>query len=84
MLFPFEQPSIDISFWMKNMNFSIDIICIDKDQRIIDITHDLSPDSYPRIYQPVKPAQIILEVVAGFTKKHNIQIGDPITLPKIQ
>ena len=72
------------TFWMKNMKFPIDIIWVDKDQKIIDITHNLTPDTYPRIFQPVKPAQIILEVPAGFAKKNGIQIGDPVTVPKIQ
>lgn len=72
------------TFWMKNMKFPIDIIWVDKNQKIIDITHNLTPDSYPRIFQPVKPAQIILEVNAGFAKKNGINIGDPVTVPKIQ
>lgn len=72
------------TFWMKGMKFPIDIIWVDKDQKVIDITHNLTPDTYPRIFQPIKPAQIILEVSAGFAKKHDIQIGDPVTVPKIQ
>lgn len=72
------------TFWMKNMKFPIDIIWIDKNQKIVDITHSLTPDTYPKIFQPVEPAQIILEVVAGFAKKHDIHIGDPVTIPKIQ
>lgn len=71
-------------FWMKDMKFSIDIIWVDRNQNIVDITRNLSPDSYPRIFQPVRPAQFVIEVNAGFADKHGIKIGDPVTIPKIQ
>lgn len=71
-------------FWMKDMKFPIDIIWVDRNQNVVDITRNLSPDSYPRIFQPVRPAQFVIEVVAGFADKHGIKIGDPVTIPKIQ
>ncbi len=83
LLYILRKPDF-YTFWMKDMTFPIDIIWIDKNQKVIDISHSLTPDTYPRIFQPVHPAQIILEVSAGFAKKHDIQIGDPVTVPKIQ
>lgn len=71
-------------FWMKDMKFPIDIIWVDRNQNIVDITRNLTPDSYPRIFQPVRPAQFVIEVNAGFTDKYGIKIGDPVTIPKIQ
>ncbi|MEK7648731.1 MAG: DUF192 domain-containing protein [Patescibacteria group bacterium] len=83
LLYILRKPDF-YTFWMKDMKFPIDIIWIDKDQKVIDISHSLTPDTYPRIFQPVHPAQIILEVASGFAKKHDIKIGDPVSVPKIQ
>lgn len=75
MLFVYQEEDIRF-FWMKDMNFSIDIIWIDGNKRIVDITKNASPESYPEIFSPKKPAQYVLEVVAGFSDKHNLEKGD--------
>ena len=77
MLFVYDTPAF-YSFWMKDMQFSIDIIWIDEDYKIIDITKGVSPDSFPQSFQPQKPAQYVLEVNAGFGEKNNIKIGDTV------
>ncbi len=77
MLFMFDKPG-QYSFWMKDMNFPIDIIWIDENYRIADITKNLSPDTFPQSFQPSKPAQYVLEVTAGFADRNNINIGDAV------
>lgn len=75
MLFVYEEPSI-YSFWMKDMNFAIDIIWIDKNKKVIDITHDVRPESYPKTFSSQSPAQYILEVNSGWAEKHAVEIED--------
>ena len=74
MLFIFDKPNLYV-FWMKEMKFPIDIIWIGDNLEIIDITENLNPDSYPRTFFPSKPAQFVVEVNAGWVKKHYIKKG---------
>lgn len=81
MIFIFEKEDYH-PFWMKNMNFSIDIIWIDGEKKIIDITENVSPETFPKVFRPSKPAKFVLEVEAGFVKENNIKIGDKIQFRK--
>ena len=91
MLFVFTDSAIR-QFWMKDMNFSLDIIWIDENKKIIDITKNATPESYlsravypeqgrgesggPEKFSPSAPAKYVLEVSAGFADAYNIKIGD--------
>ncbi len=73
-IFPFERYQ---SFWMRNTFISLDMIFVDANKTIVTIhknTQVLSDQSYPSS----KPAKYVVEVVAGFSDKYNIQIGDKI------
>ena len=78
MLFIFEDEDWH-NFWMKNMNFSLDIIWIDTKQEIVDIKENVQPcretcDSIA----PAKKSKYALEVNSGFVKKNDIKIGDRV------
>lgn len=76
MLFIFPDEQIR-SFWMRNTLISLDIIFVNADMKIVTIhknTTMLSDQTYPS----TKPAQYVVEVVAGYTDRHNIQVGDKI------
>ncbi|KKP89822.1 hypothetical protein A2456_00110 [Candidatus Nomurabacteria bacterium RIFOXYC2_FULL_36_19] len=80
MLFVFER-SGNYLFWMKDMFFSIDIIWLGEDMKVIYIKKDARPELYPEIYgsQEGKPdARFILEVVSGFSDKNNLKVGDGV------
>ena len=77
MLFIFESPGVP-GFWMKDMNFSIDIIWIGSHKRVVDITENLAPETFPEVFKPKAPVQYVLEVNAGWAKDHNIAIGDKV------
>lgn len=81
-LFVFDFPR-PYSFWMKGMSFPIDIIWIGEDKRVVDITENLRPESYPAHYQPRYPAQYVLEVNSGWARRHGVQIGMQVTLPSL-
>ena len=77
MLFIFDSPG-KYSFWMKDMNFSIDMVWLNKDQKIIYIKENASPESFPNSFGPNEEALYVLELVAGFTREHGVAIGDQI------
>lgn len=77
MLFIFEKPNY-YSFWMKEMNFPIDIIWIDENWQIVDITENILPQIFPKTFQPERLVKYVLEVKAGFVQKNKIKIGDKV------
>ncbi len=81
MLFVFPTETVP-SFWMKDMRFAIDIIWLDKQSRVVGIEHNMQPDSYPQLFSPSQPIKYVLEVKAGWAKKHAIKLGDRAELPE--
>ena len=77
MLFVFDY-SNKYSFWMKDMNFPIDIIWIGENLRVVYIKKDAQPESYPESYEANQDAKYVLEVVAGFADKNNLREGDKV------
>jgi len=77
MLFLFEKPG-RYGFWMKEMNFAIDIIWIDKDKSIVEITENVDPKTFPKIFYAKETVQYIIETQAGWAKVNEIQLGDKI------
>jgi uncharacterized membrane protein (UPF0127 family) len=76
MLFIFPKQDYE-SFWMRNTLMSLDMIFANDQKKIVTIhknTKILSDTSYPSS----EPATYVIEVVAGYTDRHNIQVGDKI------
>jgi len=76
MLFIFPAQRLQ-SFWMRNTLISLDMIFVDEQKKIVTIhknTKILSDTSYPSS----QSSMYVVEVIAGYTDKHNIQIGDKI------
>lgn len=74
LLFIFDQPGFQ-PFWMKEMKFAIDIIWIGTDRKVVDITENISPQTYPQTFTSKVPAQYVLEVTAGWSKTNQIKEG---------
>jgi uncharacterized membrane protein (UPF0127 family) len=79
MLFVFPTPGL-YGFWMKDMHFSLDIIYLDNNFRIISIFKNLAPSSYPSVVTPKSPALHVLEVNAGFSDKNNLSEGQVLDI----
>ncbi len=77
MLFIFPE-SGRYTFWMKDMNFAIDIIWLTEDMKVVYIKKDARPESYPEMYGPESASKYVLEVVSGFSGKNNLQAGDRV------
>ena len=78
MLFVFKEEAIQ-SFWMKDMQFSLDILWIDENKIIVGIERNVSPDTFPQTFSPYKPALYVLELNAGWTEKHQVVAGDVLS-----
>lgn len=83
MLFVFEEPDVR-RFHMKDMQFPLDIVWMDANMRVVDISHEVSPDTYPRTVSPRQPSQYVLEVPAGFSQRHNINTATTAELQEKQ
>lgn len=77
MLFIFDEAG-NYPFWMPDMNFAIDIIWLDENKKIIFIKENATPESYPETWGGEVKAKYVLEVISGFSKKHNLKIGDSV------
>lgn len=73
MLFVFEDKK-QHGFWMKDMKFPIDIIWLDEHKRVVFIKENAHPKDFPETYKPTQLAQYVVEVNAGYVKKHNIHL----------
>ncbi len=82
MIFIFEKAD-QYSFWMKNMKFPLDIIYI-RDNKIVTIIENAQPpknkDDNPPILRPDEPADKVLEINSGLSKKYGFKKGDEITI----
>lgn len=65
-------------FWMKDMNFAIDIIWLGEDLRVVYIKKNATPESYPETFFPDQNAKYVLEVLAQFSEKNNLKVGDKV------
>jgi hypothetical protein len=79
MLFVFDQPR-SIPIWMKEMQFSVDIVWIAQG-KIVYIEAS-APPLAPEATRPIYRAtgDMVLEVPAGFCKRHGITIGTSAAL----
>ena len=60
-------------FWMKDMRFSIDMLWVGHDKKVVKIEHSVSPDTYPQTY--CADAQYVIELHAGAAAKEHIVVG---------
>lgn len=75
MIFPFDEEG-HYNFWMLNVQFPLDLIWINSDKTIIDITLNAQPCTVncPTYTSKVK-ARYVLEVNGGFVSRNNIAVG---------
>ncbi len=79
-LFAFGTPG-EHSIWMKDMNYSLDIIWVSKEGVIVHIEKNISPDTFPTAFSTPTPAWYVIEAAAGFVDTNKIVRGDKVILP---
>jgi len=82
MLFTFEKPDY-YSFWMKDMQFPIDIIFVNG-KKVVTVYSEVPPPTSPSeellLYQSDAVSDRVIELNAGEAKKDNIKKGDTLDL----
>jgi uncharacterized membrane protein (UPF0127 family) len=73
-VYPFESQQ---SFWMKNTYIPLDLLFIGANLRVVGIVENATPLSLERL-QVDAPSRFILEVNAGFCKRHGIREGSRV------
>ena len=79
LLFLFEEPA-HYGFWMKEMNFPIDIVWIDESLQVIGVERGVAPDTFPQTFAPPSPVKYVLELPAGYAAALNIDTGEILYL----
>lgn len=84
MVFFYESPA-ERAFWMKNVNFPLDIIFMNESQ-IIRMYKNAKPCTTEicKIYPSKKLTDQIIEVPAGFCKKHKLKKGAYILVKELK
>ncbi|HSW97181.1 MAG TPA: DUF192 domain-containing protein [Candidatus Saccharimonadales bacterium] len=82
MLFIFSQPDYYL-FWMRHMKISLDIIYINN-KTVVTVLDNVKNPQYsvenPPLLRPSAPADKVLEINAGLSKKYGIKVGDTIDI----
>jgi hypothetical protein len=76
MLFIFLRPDV-YTFWMKDMNYPIDILWINGEE-LMDMTTEIPvpvPGEVLATYFPKYPVDKVLEVPAGFARANGLRTG---------
>jgi len=73
MLFVFDEAG-NQCFWMKDMEFNLDIIWLNGDKKITKIKENVSPDTYPDSFC-ADDTQYVLEFNRDFAGKHGLKPG---------
>ncbi|MDX9689157.1 MAG: DUF192 domain-containing protein [Proteobacteria bacterium] len=74
MLFVYDKPSYP-KFWMKNTNFSLDILFIGSDGLITDIYENVQPNDLSSIGSK-KPSIAVVEIAGGEAASRGFRVGD--------
>jgi uncharacterized membrane protein (UPF0127 family) len=77
MLFIFDHVG-KYGFWMKDMNFALDIVWIDDNGVVVSVERNLSPESYPKAFINNVDARYVLEVNAGVSEKIGLYLGSKV------
>ncbi len=79
MLFVFE-PSRVVGFWMKDMNFDLDMIFASDDGTIVKIDRDVLASSYPEVFPSDMAVRYVLEVPRGYAAQAGLAVGQKIVV----
>lgn len=84
MLFVFDELG-HYAFWMKDMEFPIDIIWLDQDGIVVNVENNATPASYfetkpPKVFINRPSALYVLELKAGEASEDGVYLGTKIKL----
>jgi len=77
-LFVFDEPVV-APFWMKDMKYSIDIVWLDADKKIIYVASNVAPETYPTTFGPTELSLYVIETPAGLAAREGMNVGESFT-----
>lgn len=77
MIFIFQRPT-NLCFWMKEMNYPIDMVWVDSDKKVVAVEANVSPKTYPE-QSFCHEGKYVIEVPANAAKKSGITKGSRLT-----
>lgn len=77
MLFDFGQP-VETCFWMKDMNFPIDIVWLNSRKEVVTIASNVQPSSYPESFCPESSSEFVIEFNAGVAERLGLSQGQKL------
>lgn len=77
MIFVFDAPG-KRCFWMKDMQFPLDIIWVDKAQRVVRVMQKVPPESYPERFC-ADNTMYVVELPAGTVAGQQVQPGQHLS-----
>jgi hypothetical protein len=78
MLFLFNKPG-KYGFWMKDMLYSIDIIWVDVNGKVVHIVRGAAPESFPTIFKPSTDAIAVIEIKSGLAREIGLTEGQYVS-----
>ena len=78
MLFVFPEPDF-YGFWMKDMQFPLDIVWLDEDFKVVYLKENISPNTYPEIFFPHTKAVYVLEMKGNMAGNNGVTLGSTLT-----
>ena len=79
LLFAFDKPG-RYGFWMKDMQFPLDIIWINENGIVVSIERGLTPESYPKTFMNQSEASYVLEINAGLAERFGLYLGSKVKM----
>lgn len=76
MLFAYPEAGNEC-IWMKDMHFSLDILWLNADKKVIKIEKAVAPETYPRSFC-ASGTQYVIELNAGEATKAGVKVGQQI------
>lgn len=81
MLFVFDYPD-KWGIWMKDMLFPIDIMWFDENLNMVYSVKNVSPDTFPEVFEPKTKSLYVVEAKAGFIDENMIGLGSRMVIFK--
>ena len=75
MLFVFDETLSTNCFWMKDTLIPLDMVWLDDEKRVVTITENVTPETYPDSFCPDEPAKYGLEINAFRADELRIEDG---------
>ena len=79
MIFVFDEAGTEC-FWMKDMQFSLDMIWLSNDKKITKIETNVTPATYPKQFCGDETTRYVIELNAGEAERAGLHVGMVLSL----